>query len=77
MRLEIREDGRKPKSGWRDLMMDENSWNGAKEIFNLMTDILLLVASKCTTREKFMIQPPNSASETVMTWEHPMARVLA
>ena len=72
----IREDGRKPKSGWRDLMMDENPWNRAKEIFDLVTDNLLLVASKCTTREKLVIQPPSSASAAMMTWKHPMARVL-
>ena len=59
-------------------MVDENPWNGAREIANPSGRILRQPTStKYTTREKPLIQLPDSTSAGVTVRGKSMNRVLA
>ena len=70
MKPETHEGEMSAKFMGRDLSAGEKPWNGVRESSSSsMLHPQYIPTLKCTTCEKVGIQPPSSASASVITWE--------
>ena len=70
-RPKIRDSGSAVEDKEKDLRIGENAWKGAR----VTSELLLLLTSNRTTREKVRIQPPSSPSAATTTSRHLTDRV--